>query len=136
MKPVMQTSDDDCVPACIKSILEIDDVPHFVKLYDYQWFVECNKWLRDNYGLTLIRFDADNGELPDRAYHVAGGTLCMLGGPTNRGTQHSVVGITMHKKKELWLEFLHDPHPSGDYLEAVTEVEYFGLVDPKGRECS
>lgn len=85
----------DCVRACIATILglELDDVPHFVQLYDCEWAAEMQDWCEARGVVAEWR----SGWHPTKE-------PAMLSGPSPRTGRHAVV--MQHG------EIIHDPHPS------------------------
>lgn len=97
----------DCVRTVVACILdlELDDVPHFVHVYDHQWELALADWLEDH-GILLHR----------QSGHFVTPFPVMMTGKTKRGTRHAVVGQQG--------EFVHDPHPSQDFLDGLADLTY------------
>ena len=111
MKPVMQSETDDCLRACVASVLDLHpgEVPHFVAESGLDSWSAVLSWLGER-GMDLeIHYDKDPG------------CVCIAAGNGPRGRRHAVV----------WMNgLLHDPHSSGagldgkpDYYATINEVE-------------
>uniref|UniRef100_A0A6M3KUW1 Uncharacterized protein n=1 Tax=viral metagenome TaxID=1070528 RepID=A0A6M3KUW1_9ZZZZ len=120
MKPVDQTKlhipnkqRGNCMCAALASLLEFDinDVPKFNELGEYEWYPKLLDWLW-SLGFYLICWDCEV-YLP--VYFIAIGTSI-------RGFTHSVV---YYGEK-----MVHDPHPSRAGLEKVTSVWVLLPLDP------
>jgi hypothetical protein len=137
MKPVDQTilmgdgsgRAGDCFRACIASLLEmnIEDVPHFVEIYENNpelhkkpWLKVVNDWLKE-IGYYYIEISY-NGYHPgafkawagiDEYYHI----LC---GKSPRGCSHAVIG----KNGKIFF----DPHPSHEGFVNPEEEWTMGLI--------
>lgn len=148
MKPVRQTlfgnKVGNCYPAALASVLEVplETVPNFCEGDDPYWTERCQEWLSQHFGLTLLRYYAKEGRPAQAVYDAAVGTWCMLSGPSPRGNfDHTVVGQVQKAPDDPKLPgapirhvaFVHDPHPSDDFLKSLKEVEMFGVVDPATR---
>jgi len=109
MIPVMQTkfgNDGNCLAACIASLLEmdIDDVP--VYLDDDTWYEQYEKWLTSK-GVTVLYIS----EPVNGPWRISNGFNMILCGESPRG-HHAVIG----RSRSGSIRFVHDPHPSGDYI--------------------
>lgn len=121
MKPVNQSILHDpengkignCFQACVASIFElpIEEVPHFVKIWDSRWWLLFSEWL-DDYGIEPVEITGDRYIPP--GHYIASG-------PTNRGTLHCCI---YHEGM-----LAHDPHPSKAGLLKVTMVIHLLVVD-------
>lgn len=108
MIPVTQTKMHDpdngthgnCLAAAMASVLEIplSDIPAFEEMSEESWHDSLLEFL---YGRG---YDVDVLQVPPAGYGIAHGM-----GP--RGVHHSVVVLDG--------EFIHDPHPSGLYLDSI-----------------
>jgi len=121
MEKVFQTDlspkTGNCHQACLASLLDmkLDDVPHFMVMENFhrketEWlikkgFVYVGAYIPDFFP-NDYEFEGIEG------YFIAGG-------PTDRGTQHSVI---VDKK----LNLIHDPNPNGNGL---TEIECVYLIE-------
>lgn len=111
MKPVKQTTANNCYAACFASILEIpiEDVPCFGRK---NFLKQADEWLRAKHDYTLLGFSGDFYCIP-AVYHI----MC---GKSPRGIYHAVVGFQG--------KMVHDPHPSNDGIE----VEDYEFLFPAG----
>lgn len=104
----------NCLAACIASVLELplEDVPNFAALSQEEWFTALQTWLRDR-GLGIIVWSTA-GQMP---YLDPDGADALLAqGKSPRGDwRHTVV-------VDAAGELLHDPHPSRDGVEGISEV--------------
>ena len=105
-------TESDCVLCCLATILGLDytDVPDLVEEHPTQWQSLLCLWLASR-GLDVVRVQATgDGELLHTPTH--GRALWIASGPAARGRNHAVV----YRGPDM----IHDPHPSGAGLEAVT----------------
>lgn len=103
MKPVMQTKSDNCLAACLASILECD-INQFPEIPDETWEEVINGHLLITHGLQLLSID----ELPKGV--VKGYYIQVL--ELENGTTHATVykdgklvhdpSTTKSKGKEAW----------------------------------
>ena len=95
--------DGNCLEACFASLtgIPLDEIPHFL---NERWFGSYCRWFIER-GWELDYWTGGIEAAPD-GYAIASG-------PANRGLDHSVI---YHGT-----EFFHDPHPSGDGLESISE---------------
>jgi hypothetical protein len=105
--PIDQSTPDNCVSACIASILEIPlaDVPAFMAPRDDRGWERAAKWLAAR-GYRLV----------DRS-HGFGRGYVLLRGVSPRGSRHCVVGFDG--------KIVHDPYPTRaglDTIDFVTEL--------------
>ena len=123
MQPVDQCTKDDCFAACIASILEIrgDQIPNFCggSTPNENWLFEADKWLRENYGLTILGF-RPRGE---SAVYSMPGVYHIMSGQSPRGLLHSVVAFQG--------KMVHDPHPSKEGIEEPTEYDFLFPADER-----
>lgn len=108
---IMETTAErgNCLQATLAAILSrpLDTVPHFVAIYPQgdDWWDRLCGWLYDEgYLLRYPPVDHRNGELLP---------LCGLGGWSERGLPHIVVGDAATG------QMVHDPHPSRAGLTSV-----------------
>jgi hypothetical protein len=126
MKPIFQDRfgfpEGNCTEAALASILEcpLSDVPDLRETPEegMEWVVALNEWLVPTYGLCLVFFGSNWGDVP----YPPGWVLFSGMGP--RGLGHMVVGFDG--------EVRHDPHPD------VVGVEIYGIgilvvLDPSSR---
>ena len=112
----------NALAACAASILglSIDDTPNFVKEPDYlaamQTHAACH-------GCSLRKVTLEDGRLPT-SEALAAGSLCIARGTSPRGHGHVVVASIAIDGCSL--EFVHDPFPSGGFLDgqAVWAIIY------------
>lgn len=146
MKPIFQTKfpteenpkQGDCFRACIASILELrlEEVPDFCASQG-DWETNFHQWLAEK-GLSSVEVNLG----PDQIiYPVTEGTLCIVSGTTSRHPTrlHSVIGrVTWNKTLKIYnearpflmFEFLHDPHPSGEFIIICKTVNYILRKNP------
>lgn len=127
MIPVTQTKLHDpprqngnCLAAALASILElpIEAIPEFEDMKKSEWWDELKSWLKIR-GMYIINFDGENIQfLLDNfdMYFIVSGT-------SPRGDcNHSVI----YKGNKM----VHDPHPSGNGVTEIKEVDVIVPVDP------
>lgn len=105
----------NCLQATLANILgrPLASIPHFVAIYPQgtDWWDQLCGWLYDEgYLLRYPPVNSGNGELMP---------LCGLGGWSERGFPHIVVGDPVTG------QMLHDPHPS---RSGLTSVDYTVLL--------
>lgn len=140
MKPVMQEGTDDCLRACLASILElplhevVDTSPPPGEIEGQsswsQWNL-VNGWLRER-GWALWRIDGDHLKM---MHTMAGPRLWpnppgpyIGSGESPRGGFHAVV---MHLG-----EIVHDPHPKGGLpLSSIVMIEVLTRIDKAHDVC-
>lgn len=144
MKPVMQTKlyrpdacgEDvgNCFQACIASLLELplDSVPHFTAIQGPRqakhapvFYDAARRWLRDDHGLDLAQFDADEAATPAEVWNDPGNLadfqqFAIGGGKSPRGDFDHAVIVALDGT------LAHDPHPSGDGLDGP--LAYFDVL--------
>ena len=137
MKPVFQTVLPDesnplkgnCFASCIASLLEmpLESVPHVMEYED--WRERTNDWLA-GFGLGSVEVAINTEEAC--LYPIPAGMFVIVTGNTVRHESrlHSVVAKTLNGGC-TW-EYLHDPHPSGDFLTTATHLMWILKLDPKG----
>jgi hypothetical protein len=142
MKPVKQEittgNRGDCLSACLASLLElkIGDVPKFRRDYGpYAMMPAARAWLRQNFGLSLIRIDLRRVDFENLG--VAPGQLCIAGGrsPAPGGLYHAVIGRIAGDGG--CFETVHDPHPAGRGLRGKPVALYFLVpidIGPRSRK--
>jgi len=98
-----QQRNDDCVRACVATILElpIESVPNFVAERGCVWLDRLREWLLPR-GLTAINVSFSDSDEPGL------GILCGAGGAGPRGCDHEVV---WRDGEVVW-----DPYPGGGGL--------------------
>ncbi|MFA5525799.1 MAG: hypothetical protein WC992_03145 [Acholeplasmataceae bacterium] len=110
--------------AAVASVLELSlsEVPHFVAHDGDDWWDRLQMWLRPR-GLCLLQFDVSEA-WPDMA-SLGDDIPCLVGGISPRGLSHCVVGRWRQSAEKAWVEYWHDPHPSGAFLTSVQDVSFF-----------
>jgi hypothetical protein len=135
MKPVLQTQFGagvgNCFAACIASILAmpIEAVPNFCgePPFNEHWEAQFNALVAER-GLASMWVWPDsrlrNG-LPVFAIQVPAGTNAIATGQSPRGDfLHSVVA---EFREDGCLRLVHDPHPSGEFLNSLVRDLIFFL---------
>ena len=118
MKPQHQLREDDCIRACVATILEIpiETIPNFmVEDRVEMWIDELRQWLAPMGFSAMCLFFLDETEEENTR-----GILCGAGGPGPRGKPHMVV---WRDGQMVW-----DPHPDGGGI--IGEPEDFLLFLP------
>lgn len=119
MKFVKQKREDDCMSACLESLLGIE-APLFVAR---TWQSDVQEWMQkwgfafisvDVYSMERISDAINVGSWPRDVYYIISGL-----GP--RGRQHSCIGIND--------EIVWDPHPQGGGIEPPYQVEFILMRD-------
>jgi len=120
MTPIYQHTDDDCLRACVASILEVSykTVPHFIRESENLWLDKLNKWI-STYNIVCINISywSDYKSIFKDIYMIAAGQSKRF-----PDLDHAVV---YYNGKEV-----HDP---GKNTGIVGNPEYFiifALKDP------
>lgn len=120
---IMQAPHGNALAACAASILgvNLDDTPNFVKEPDYLAAMQAHA---ARHGCSLRKLALEDGRLPT-SEALAPGSLCIARGTSPRGHGHVIVACVA--ADGLSLEFVHDPFPSGGFLDghAVWAAIYF-----------
>ena len=137
MKPVKQIADNDCIRACVASLLEfpIEQVPDFMAEHPQNlpegyenattyplWWISLQKFLKQ---LNLFYLEIELGE--NRGWNsLPFNAFCILLGTTDKGVKHSIIGQVVDDK------FLpvFNPHPTLGRLTAVEGVAFLVPLDP------
>ena len=121
----------DCLRACIASLLEqpCEAVPHYMNFDD--WRERLSGWLEEERGLALLEFDLTKPL--DGVYPVTERTYVIVAGATRRHPDrlHAVVARTYGGG--LRWQYVHDPHPSADFLLREERLYMLVCTDPKER---
>lgn len=123
---VMQSTPTDCFRACVATVLSlpIEDVPAACDGASWDWMAFQN-WLADR-GLQAIEVGFGNG---GTIYPVSRPVVCIITGVSPRECvtgRHAVVGELIGLEG---FELLHDPHPSGEWIEGdPTHAVFFVRV--------
>lgn len=134
MIPVHQTvfgnGKGNCFAAVIASILELplEEVPNFCGDYGDAWWEKTQEWLvlRGLYGIefTLHPEQIQSGfvlPFPSEARFIATGK-------SPRGEFHHCVVAKLEQER---FQGVHDPHPSGDFLDGpILAVMFFATLEP------
>lgn len=120
MKPVMQSGPDDCISACLASVLEIPlkEVPRFFEIAgadETEWWRAIKAWLATR-GWGVINIDCNAFKLR----RIDG--YLIVAGESARGLGHSTV---WHKGK-----MIHDPHPEQSGIKEPREIDLLYPLDP------
>lgn len=118
----------NCFAACLASLLELplEDVPHVMEHGD--WRERTNAWLAGRFGLGAVEVHLETQEA--LLYSLPPGMLVIVSGRTKRHPTrlHGVIARTLPGGAQ-W-EYLHDPHPGGDYLTTATHLMWLAPLDP------
>ncbi len=121
MIPIYQSKENNCIAACLASIMEDVDIMHnFPPLQDnYTWFAFLRKYMRARfgYGLLLSNFDENT---PGYA---------IIGGPTVRTPENKKWHAVVYHNGKL----IHDPYEEDgpglttpvDCIVMSTNFKYF-----------
>jgi len=90
MIPALQRDNQECLSACLSSLLEIkiEDVPRFHEMDDASWWAALQDWLC-SMGLQFVMVS-----LPENMpwFQISYSVECLLIGHTESGVNHAVVG--------------------------------------------
>jgi len=127
MKPISQTifgdGKGDCFRACVASILEIphEEMPNFC-IETGDWIEKANKWLGPR-GVAIFDVTLDKDGSMRNVTAMCDGMHVIISGKSPRGDfHHAVVGRYVLVDGLHQLEYVHDPHPSGDYLDGPAQA--------------
>lgn len=133
MKRVMQTTfggpdsppaeRGNCDLACLSTItgIPLEQIPRYNELSLDDWHAKRHDFLREH-GLIAIPAELSWRENPAYRYLFPDGP-CIAVGKSPRGSwNHAVVGILQGCE----LILVHDPHPSGEFLEG--EVKFVEII--------
>lgn len=114
--PANEVVHGNCLQAAVASVLELplDAVPHFSQFA--WWDAAMELWARGR-GLTVRKWLTET--IPDER--------CVLGGQSERGVLHSVVG---EGGRIVW-----DPHPSRAGLVTIKDAFTFDVMTNEGSVC-
>jgi len=125
----------NCYAACVASILEIplEDVPNFCAA-EGDWVYKMNKWL-GGFGFCMYDLElSERGDFDGKLEALFDGTWVIISGKSPRGDfPHATVGRYRidNEGESHRLEYIHDPHPDGTFLEGPAKwVSFFISVDP------
>ncbi|MBI40836.1 MAG: hypothetical protein CMF59_14660 [Leptospiraceae bacterium] len=131
MEPVWQTEWEggrgNALQACIASIMEqeLAAVPNFIEAPDY--LDSLNQFL-SQYRMAFLKVTLESGRLP----FPADGILCVLAGPSPRGSHRHII---VARTSGVEFQPLHDPHPAGGNLAGDPVWAGFILpLDPLHRD--
>lgn len=126
----------DCFRACLASILELksEEVPHFFELYGYGFSKQVKEWLKERYGISLVRVFIAKDRITvwgAEGYFIASGRSPRS--TTEKPLEHAVVMLAEDNR----ISVAHDPHPSRAGLVDVQEYLLFtkamlGKIETKG----
>lgn len=143
MKPVQQTlfapeNAGNCASACVASILElsIDDVPNFGDVPEGKHQFEMIDEFLQSKGWRWIRFQSGDLKSPifnEETFCFEFETYAILSGrsPRGQGLFHAVVG----KMRGYDIEFIHDPHPDGTFIDGPVTAIRFLIPPEKSAHC-
>lgn len=129
MKPQYQLTHNDCMRACIASLLDhrIERVPNFVEAGTDpaenglpKWWMSMQSWLND-FGLAYIEVTLA-ANVPWHALPYP--SLCLLLGTTEKGVRHAVIGRAEHDRFSM----VFNPFPRGG---GIASVEGLGFLVPR-----
>lgn len=114
MTPSFMRETDDCLRACLETVFECRDIPHFVRTYDEGWYDSLRHWL-DRRGVAVVMI-AGGMVTPPGPYVVIGQS------PRHEGkVSHAVV----YADRKL----IHDPYPGGGGVLDTDIVLTFVITD-------
>lgn len=122
MKPIQQSANNDCIRACVASLLELplESVPNFMDKGPEGYWGAIQEWLYPQ-GLYLLQIELNEHTRWNAVQHPA---LCVIFGELESGTSHAVVGkFEVGEFIPLW-----DPLPESNGLINVTSV---GVILPR-----
>lgn len=123
MKPVDQTESNDCMRACVCSILGLDanQVPNFMK-FGAEKFNDILDSFLDNAGYKFIEWDVrDNSIFKQIAANFYDCYTIATGKSPRFECDHAVI----YYKGEI----VHDPHPSKEGIEGP--IKWIGILFKK-----
>lgn len=128
---VCECSEANCWSTVIACCLNMpaDDVPNFCTPED-GWWEKTQEWLAMR-GLTLVAIPWEHGSMG--AGGLSQGTICIASGksPHHPTEMHSVMAGYRYEDKKHYLDYIHDPSPSGGFLDGdPTEIDFFVVIDP------
>ncbi len=123
----------NCFAACVASILElpVGAVPNFCDA-EGDWLMAANQWF-SKYGLAILDVDLpEDGSLRGINALVHGMPVIISGKSPRGDFDHAVVGEYRRLDDgRHQLAYVHDPHPSNDYLDGPGKsVTLFLATDP------
>lgn len=125
MKPVYQTiigKDGNCWTACIATLLgvNIEAVPHFLKLHGPTAVKETRQWLRKRHNVGLLTVYLKGNEENGIIWQADAGTRCIVSipSPNIKGGYHAVIAEV--DEHELNLRFIFDPREDGKSCVATS----------------
>lgn len=113
MQFVTQSTDTNCFAACLASILgvAIENIPKGADGATWN-MVDVQDWLADEFGIQALEITFGSG---GTIYPLRRSVPCIVTGKSPRGDkQHAVVAATMGLDG---FELIHDPHPSGLFID-------------------
>lgn len=129
----------NCFATCVACLLELDPaiVPNFVAKRG-DWWAGLQDWLVERgYFAIEVDYKADQ---PATFWPLPGDVLCIVNGKSPRGDHtHSVICKTeivdgaIRNSRFVWV---HDPHPSNDFVGEVRSITFIVPLPPVPGEKS
>lgn len=121
MTRVYQKTENDCLSACIASILDLslDEVPLWWDLPDHDWLTALPNWLaKRGLGFAYLELRKDKVDWPLLSGYV------IVGGFTPRSAKfrHAVIAKAEMRGNQVRLNWIHDPYKRGNFLEDPDHV--------------
>lgn len=114
-----EATNGNCWATCLACLLDLDAIPE-LDIMANDWWEQSEK-LANSKGLTLFEVAWSGGRFQPRD--------CILSGDSPRGKfKHSVIGKLNASAEKAWVDFIHDPHPSDDFINTV---DYITIAIPQ-----
>lgn len=124
MNLVFQTTRENCLSACVASVLGIplEEVPLWWELTGDEWLRGIRDWA-DSRGLGVCYFNLKNR----KEWPLLHGHLVIVGGSTPRSDKylHAIVARAEWDGAETKLWWVHDPFPGGKFIQEPDHCLFF-----------
>ncbi len=126
MKKIRMTENNDCLRACISSLLERNDVPHFLET-DEGWLCRLNEWMAKN-NATYIQSNGLYGNENTRLI-APDGLVILIVKHKNSGIPHAVIGTIETPKNNLsYFDTVYDPADGTDGSQYRDNEKIIGVA--------